>query len=61
MLELTLHDHALLKHLRREVDHYQDKSLRTGAKHPNIQQDLWRARKELKEFVAELRKQGKRI
>jgi predicted nucleic acid-binding Zn-ribbon protein len=61
MTYLTPNDHALLRHLKREVDHYQDKSLRTGEKHPNIQQDLWRARKELKEFVAELRKQGKNI
>jgi hypothetical protein len=61
MLELTPHDHALLRHLKREVDHYQDKYLRTNTKHPNIQQDLWRARKELKEYVRSLRLQGKRI
>jgi len=61
MHDLTLHDHALLRHLRREVDHYQDQYLRTGTKHPNIQQDLWRARRELEEFVRSLRLEGKRI
>jgi len=61
MHDLTPHDHALLRHLRREVDHYQDQYLRTGTKHPNIQQDLWRARQELKEFVKSLRLEGKKI
>jgi hypothetical protein len=61
MQNLTPADHALLRHLKREEEHYHNAYLRTDTKHPNIEQDLWRARKELKEFVAELRKQGKNI
>ena len=61
MKNLTPADHALLRHLNRQVDHYQDEYLRTDTTHPNIQQDLWRARRELKEFVRSLRKEGKEI
>jgi len=61
MHNLTPHDHALLRHLKREEEHYQNAYLRTGMKHPNIHQDLWRARKELKDFVRSLRLEGKKI
>ena len=33
---LTPADHALLRHLKREEEHYQNAYLRTGMKHPNI-------------------------
>ena len=59
--ELTPYERSLLKHLRREEEHYLAEYFRTDMKHPNVEQDLWRARHELKEFVVKLRKQGKRI
>ena len=58
---LTPADHALLRHLKREEEHYQNAYLRTGMKHPNIYRDLWRARKERKDFVRSLRLEGKKI
>ena len=61
MLELTPADHALLRHLKREEERCLDAYLRTGTKHPNVQQDLWRARKELENFVRSLRVEGKKI
>ena len=61
-MNLTPHDHALLRHLRRQVDHYQESDLKSGyGKHPNVKQDLDRSRRELKEFVNELRREGKSI
>tara|TARA_R100000951_G_scaffold104453_1_gene97635 strand:- start:1310 stop:1501 length:192 start_codon:yes stop_codon:yes gene_type:complete len=60
--DLTPYDQALLKHLRREVDNYTEKDLKSGyPRHPNIKQDLDRSRRELNNFVDRLRKQGKRI
>ena len=61
MLELTPQDHALLRHLKREEERCLDAYLRTGTKHPSVQQDLWRARKELEKFVRSLRVEGKKI
>jgi hypothetical protein len=61
MHDLTPLQAVLLRHLRREEEHYHNAYLRTGMKHPNIQQDLWRARQELKEYVRSLRLEGKRI
>ena len=61
MLDLTPYDHALLRHLKREEERCLDAYLRTGTRHPNVQQDLWRARQELKEFVKSLRLEGKKI
>ena len=61
MQNLTPADLALLRHLKREEEHYQNAYLRTDTKHPNIEQDLWRARKELKDFVRSLRIEGKNI
>jgi len=61
MHNLTPADHALLRHLKREEERCLDAYLRTDANHPNIQQDLWRARKELKDFVRSLRMEGKKI
>lgn len=54
-------EEALLRHLRREVDHYQNKSLKTQFKHPNVNQDWDRARRELKEFVNQLRIAGRNV
>lgn len=61
MHDLTSHEAALLRHLKREVDHYQDAYLQTGLHHPNLKQDLQRARNELKEFVKSLREDGRNI
>ena len=61
MQDLTAADHALLRHLRREEEHFQQELFRTDMRHPNIEQDLWRARKELKEFVRSLELEGKNI
>ena len=60
MQNLTPHDHALLRHLRQVVDRLQEERFRKD-QHPNIHQDLWRARKELKDFVRSLRLEGKKI
>ena len=59
MLELTPQDHALLRHLKREEERCLDAYRRTGTKHPNVQQDLWRARKELEKFLRSLRVEDK--
>lgn len=48
---------AELDFLNRMVNRLQDESFRLDH-HPNVQQDLWRARKELKDFVRSLRKEG---
>ena len=61
MQDLTPHDHALLRHLKQEEERCLNAYLRTKTEHPNIQQDLWRARKELKDFVKSLRLEGKKI
>jgi len=61
MHKLTSQDHALLRQLRREEERCLDAYLRTGAKHPNLERDLWRARKELERFVRSLRFEGKHI
>jgi hypothetical protein len=59
--KLSPADEALLRHLRQEVDYYQDESLRTQFRHPNVNQDWDRARRELKEFVTKLRIAGKNV
>ena len=59
MLELTSQDHALLRHLKREEERCLQAYLRTGTKHPNVQQNLWRARKELEKFLRSLRVEDK--
>ena len=61
MQNLTPADLALLRHLKREEERCHNAHLRTDANHPNIKQDLWRARKELKDFVRSLRMEGKKI
>ena len=46
MAEITPADQAMLKHLRQMVDRLQDEEFRLDA-HPNVKQDLFRARQEL--------------
>tara|TARA_Y100000401_G_C8136267_1_gene132635 strand:- start:50 stop:241 length:192 start_codon:yes stop_codon:yes gene_type:complete len=53
-------DASLLRHLRQLVDRLQDEQYRLDA-HPNVKQDLFRAREELKEFTSKLRQRGVNI
>ena len=59
-MEITPADKAHLEFLSRMVDRLQDESFRLD-KHPNVQQDLWHAREELKKFVNTLRQDGVKI
>ena len=56
-MQLSKAQQAELAFLRRQVDRAQDAALRRNG-HPDVQQDLWRARDELKRFVERLRKDG---
>ena len=60
MKELTPQDRAHLAFLNRQVDRLQDESFRLDL-HPNVKQDLDRARRELKSFTLSLQKEGKNI
>jgi len=60
MKDLTPADRAHLVFLNRQVDRLQDESFRLDP-HPNIKQDLDRARRELKSFTLLLQKEGKKI
>jgi len=51
---------AEYRFLKNEVNKYEEEANRTDM-HPNVQQDLWRARMELKKFVSDLRKTGVNI
>ena len=51
---------AEYRFLKNEVNKYEEEANRTHM-HPNVQQDLWRARMELKKFVSDLRKAGVNI
>jgi len=46
--------------LKQQVDRLSNELGRTDS-HPNVQQDLWRAQQELKNFVKNLRKVGVKI
>lgn len=46
--------------LKQQVDRLSNELGRTDS-HPNVQQDLWRAQQELKNFVRDLRKDGVKI
>jgi len=61
MLELSAYDHVLLRHLKREEERCLQEYLRTGTRQPNVQQNLWRARKEMDKFLRSLREEGKNI
>ena len=60
MHNLTSADQGLLRFLNRQVDRLQDESFRLDP-HPNVKQDLQRARSELKFFIKSLQKEGKNI
>lgn len=57
---LTPAQRAEYRFLRQQVDGLQDE-LNRRDHHPNVQQDLHRARRELKEFVYQLRQKGVNI
>lgn len=57
---LTPAQKAEYRFLRQQVDNLQDELGRRDH-HPNVQQDLHRARRELKEFVYQLRQKGVNI
>ena len=59
-MQITEAQKAELKFLRREVDKWQDELYRLDA-HPNVQTNLWIARKELKKFTSQLRIKGVNI
>ena len=59
-MQITEAQKAELKFLRREVDKWQDELYRLDA-HPNVQTNLWVARKELKKFTYQLRIKGVNI
>jgi len=59
-MQITEAQKAELKFLRREVDKWQDELYRLDA-HPNVQTNLWVARKELKKFTSQLRIKGVNI
>jgi hypothetical protein len=46
--------------LKQQVNRLEEERYRYDAR-PNIQQDLWKAREELKEFVSKLRTNGVKI
>tara|TARA_B100000524_G_C23434500_1_gene292783 strand:+ start:15 stop:212 length:198 start_codon:yes stop_codon:yes gene_type:complete len=58
--DLNPADRELLRFLRQQVDNLQDR-LYGHDHHPDIKNDLWRARKELKEFTLKLRRNGVKI
>jgi hypothetical protein len=49
-----------LRYLRQQVDKAEAALARTD-RHPDVTQDLWRARKELRTFVEQLRADGVNI
>ena len=59
-MDVTEEERVLLRFLKSQVNRLQDESFRLSS-HPNVQQDLFRARQELKEFVTSLREVGKRV
>jgi len=54
---LNLQQQAELRFLRDEVNKYEREANRVE-QHPNIRQDLQRARNELREYTSKLRMQG---
>lgn len=56
-MQLNKAQQAELTFLRRQVDAAQEAALRRDG-HPDVQQDLWRARNELTRFVDRLREDG---
>jgi hypothetical protein len=60
MSTLTPEQEATLRFLRGQVDKAEAECFRLN-RHMNVQQDLFRARKELRVFVEALRAEGKHI
>lgn len=60
MTELNAAQQHILKHLRQQVDKLQDERYRTDAR-PRINQQIAAAIEELREYTAELRKEGYNI
>ena len=58
--KLSLFQSAQLRWLKQQVSNLQDEQWTQNAR-PNIQRELFSAREELENFVAELRKIGKKI
>ena len=58
--QLNPQQKAYLRFLRNEVDKYEREANRTDY-HPKGQQDLFRARKELKEYRLKLQRNGVKI
>lgn len=59
-MRLSKAHEAELAFLKRRVDNAID-ATRKVDRHPNVEQDLWRAREELEQFVTMLREQGHNI
>jgi hypothetical protein len=60
MTELNPAQQHILKHLRQQVDKLQDERYRTDAR-PRINQQIAAAIEELREYTAQLRKEGYNI
>ena len=60
MQSLTKAEEAELRFLRNEVDKYEVENNRLDS-HPNVKNDLARARRELKKYVKNLQKAGRHI
>jgi len=58
--DLSPADQAILRYLRSQVDRLQDERYRKQAR-PSIKNELHIAIRDLREFTAEKRKEGKRI
>lgn len=59
-MALSKEQEATLRHLRQQVDKAEAALARTD-RHPDVGQDLWRAREELRAFVEQLRAEGFQI
>ena len=60
MQSLTKAEEAELRFLRNEVDKYEVENNRLDS-HPNVKNDLARARRELKKYVNNLQEAGRHI
>ena len=60
MTKLTPADRAHLAFLSRRVDLLEGERYRLDS-HPNVERDLWSARREFNQFVTKLAKDGKDI
>ena len=59
--ELTPFEKAHLKFLKNQEHQCQREAQRRSFEHPNVNQDWDRSRRELKEYVKELREKGRNI